>query len=203
VNIRGSKSSLLAVGFRRRGFDEERQCHAMDGFAVRSVPHVRRAASHTATVLGHAARDNGDKMADDSLSAPICRVIDPRVRKAQEFIAAHFPEPISLSRLAREVGVSRDHLLRLFRTVGETPGQLLRIFRMKEAARMLAEMPEMGIKEIAWAVGCHQISHSHFSRRFKQLFGLSPSAYRYAALAETPRYGPSSDALEREGEPLA
>jgi AraC-like DNA-binding protein len=67
----------------------------------------------------------------------------------------------------------------LFQKVGEltkqTPMELVFEHRLGRAARLLAG-GEDGVGEIAYAVGFRSVSH--FTHRFRQRFGVSPSAWK-------------------------
>lgn len=82
----------------------------------------------------------------------------------------------SLPELARAAGVSEGHLARLFRDAfGCGPAEVLRVTRLERAAQMLART-DMSVAEIATASGF--VDPFHFSRAFKQAYGLSPRALR-------------------------
>jgi AraC-like DNA-binding protein len=64
---------------------------------------------------------------------------------------------------------------------GATPRQYLQRVRVNAACRLLAET-EKKITEIALEVGF--FDHSHLSRTFSRLMGVSPLAYRKAHMPE-------------------
>ena len=67
-----------------------------------------------------------------------------------------------MERLARVAGVSPDHLSRLFRETGMSACASAKALRLDAAARLLTDSPELGIKQVAAAVGFQE--RSHFSR---------------------------------------
>ncbi len=81
-----------------------------------------------------------------------------------------------VAELAREAGVHPVHLARAFRRhFGCTPGEMqigLRLGRAAEALRSGARP----IAEIA--LDCGFADQSHFSRRFRGLWGVTPATYR-------------------------
>lgn len=82
----------------------------------------------------------------------------------------------SVESFAKAMHMSRSALyLKLKALVGQTPQEFIRTLRLKCAARMLAESTDH-VSEIAAAVGW--LEPTHFSRAFKNQFGLSPSEYR-------------------------
>jgi AraC-like DNA-binding protein len=87
--------------------------------------------------------------------------------------------PLSLERLASQLGVSRYHLIRAFRRVwGVTPHQY-RTLRRIERAKTLLTSSDLTITEICFHVGFH--SHGSFSALFRRCAGCSPHAYRLHA----------------------
>ena len=104
-------------------------------------------------------------------------------RFIQEKIAAGLVDPPALSEMATAAHVSEGHLCRLFRqTVGCGPMQALRLMRVDHAATLLAGS-NLKIKEVARAAGFE--NPFHFSRCFREAFGMSPRNYRgKAALRE-------------------
>ena len=83
---------------------------------------------------------------------------------------------ISLSEMAREACVSREHLCRVFKeATGRTPSETVRLARLDRAATLLARS-NYSINEIARL--CGFASPFHFSRQFKAAFGASPTLLR-------------------------
>jgi transcriptional regulator GlxA family with amidase domain len=69
----------------------------------------------------------------------------------------------------------------LFKThFAATPAEVLARARIKMARRNLSSNPEMGITEVAFAVGFESLSA--FNHRFVQFTGLTPVQYRQSAL---------------------
>lgn len=99
------------------------------------------------------------------------------VREVVRVIAEKYSDPnLDLARVAKVMPISPVRLSRILnQQVGVSFRQLLRHTRIEEAKRMLAAN-ELSVKEVAARVG---FSDSHyFSRSFKELTGLSASAYR-------------------------
>ncbi len=94
---------------------------------------------------------------------------------ALSFIRDHLSQPLCIDQLAKTACMSRSRLYQEFKKhFACTPGELYQQMRLKEAARKI----EQG-KSISYA--CFELGFtdlSHFSRRFRQLFGCSPTAYR-------------------------
>ena len=74
--------------------------------------------------------------------------------------------------------VSEQHLCRLFkRSLGESPLHCAQLLRLEQAGSLL-DRTDLSVAEIAERLGYS--SQFHFSRSFKQAYGLSPTAYRAA-----------------------
>ncbi|UCF36843.1 MAG: response regulator [Acidobacteriota bacterium] len=85
-------------------------------------------------------------------------------------------EDFGVEELAGEVAMSRIHLYRRLRDlVGLSPGEMIIHVRMQHAAQLLLRGTG-SVGEIAYGVGFKSVSH--FTRRFRQRFGRTPSEYR-------------------------
>jgi AraC family transcriptional regulator len=83
----------------------------------------------------------------------------------------------TLSQLAAEIGLHPAHLSRVFRRAcGETLGEYVRRRRVEEAERALAS--DLSLAEIAARAGFSD--QAHFTRVFRQHFGVAPGARRRA-----------------------
>jgi transcriptional regulator GlxA family with amidase domain len=99
-----------------------------------------------------------------------------RIVDILRFIEAQAAEPIDLGELAEMAGVSKYHFLRIFRrAVGMTPYQFVLMVRMRRAAFRLVSTSET-VASIAFGAGFGDLST--FNNRFRELFGMSPRAYR-------------------------
>jgi len=93
-----------------------------------------------------------------------------------ELLRDRFSENLSLSEVAREVGISPDHLTRSFRQHhGCTIGEYVRGLRVEFACRRLAAS-ELPLVQIALDAGF--TDQSHFTKSFKHLMGFTPAAFR-------------------------
>jgi AraC-like DNA-binding protein len=99
------------------------------------------------------------------------------VSLAREYLRGHFAQPISLNDLARRFHVNQPYLARLFhKAEGVAPVRYLRDLRIGHARRLLAEHPDMEIKQVG--VLCGYPDQGYFSRVFRQVTGSSPQEYR-------------------------
>ena len=112
--------------------------------------------------------------------------MDDRVKRALEFMEAHLHEPLTLTAIGRNAGISRDHLERLFhRETGMGPMKKLKVMRLRAAKRLLCST-HLSLKQIAAQVGFTDDDLSHFERDFTAFAGLAPGRYRKASLRESP-----------------
>jgi AraC-like DNA-binding protein len=104
-----------------------------------------------------------------------------RLRQIQVYIEAHLAEPeLSPSRVAAANRVSLRYLYKLFKEADTSVAEWIRERRLCRCAEALASPTPGGrsIADIAFAWGFNDLSH--FSRAFKQRFGVSPRDYRRA-----------------------
>ena len=87
-------------------------------------------------------------------------------------------EDFGVDALAEAVGVSRSVLYRRFEGLDETPSALLRSARLARADRLLRQRVG-GVGEVAYAVGFKSVAH--FSRSFREAYGVPPSSVVEAA----------------------
>jgi PAS domain S-box-containing protein len=95
-----------------------------------------------------------------------------------DYIRANYAAPLMVATLARVVGLSVSQFERRFQQVFHmTPTRFLTRFRVTRACDFLIKTNGT-ITQIALDVGF--FDHSHFSRSFKSILGLSPGEYRRA-----------------------
>jgi len=88
-------------------------------------------------------------------------------------------EPLSLGSMAKIAFASRYHFNRTFRQVtGVPPSQFLYALRLERAKRLLAQTQQKVI-DICYGVGYNSVGT--FTRRFTNLLGISPKAFRERA----------------------
>lgn len=104
---------------------------------------------------------------------------DPRwLEQARDILHQEFSHGLTLSRIAKSVGIHHTHLAREFRRHYRcTVGEYVRQLRVEFACRKLSTS-DTPLSEIALAAGF--VDQSHFSRTFKIQTGLSPARYRAA-----------------------
>ena len=95
-------------------------------------------------------------------------------------------EDFDIERLAEAMGMGRTLLYqRTGEVMGKTPMELIFDYRLERAAALLAA-GEGGVGEIAYAVGFRSVSH--FTNRFRERFGVTPTAWKRG---QRPASGPT------------
>jgi AraC-like DNA-binding protein len=100
-----------------------------------------------------------------------------QIHRAEEYIRAHWNVPISIDDLTTVSGVSGRTLFYHYRKrYGQSPMAFVRDIRLNHARRMLSELPEMTVTQVALACGFGNLGH--FSRYYQARWGEVPSATR-------------------------
>jgi AraC-like DNA-binding protein len=99
-----------------------------------------------------------------------------KIWKARRFIEHNSAEKISLTQVAKSLGMSPTHLSEKFRDVTGIKFVEYVARTRFERARELLHDQDLRISEIAFAVGFQSLSQ--FNRVFKRISGKSPSDYR-------------------------
>ncbi len=101
---------------------------------------------------------------------------DPRIVQTLEYVARHYPHPLSVEALAERACLSPSRFAHLFRTqMGIGPMQYVEKYRIDRAAERLLGGND-SIEQIARATGFD--NPFHFSTRFRRRFAKPPSRYR-------------------------
>ena len=103
-------------------------------------------------------------------------VLDLSIQRMLKLIQLRSGEDLSLSGLARELGISKHHLSRRFKeTVGVTFRSYLLQARLELAKTLLAD-GQLSITDVALMAGFNDLAR--FDKLFKRHTALTPSAYR-------------------------
>ena len=104
------------------------------------------------------------------------------VSRTLQYVADHVCDKLSVEIVSREVGVSASHLTALFhRQMNISPGEYIRRVKLEESKRLIRE-GTMNFSQIAAQLNYSTIHH--FSRQFKDKFGMSPSEYAKSIQSE-------------------
>ncbi len=108
----------------------------------------------------------------------------PKLMKAVALMEANLEEPISLDELAQYVGLSRRQLERLFQKyLSCVPTRYYLELRLARARQLLLQT-EMSIVDVAFA--CGFVSAPHFSKCYRDFFGVPPRDERRLRQVEPP-----------------
>ncbi len=98
------------------------------------------------------------------------------IRQAIRYLKEHFTEDMNLDVLAREVGLSKNHLCTLFHTeTGQNFVDYLHQIRIEQARELLATT-DLRVSEVGFKVGYHDAKY--FAKVFQKYQNCTPSEYR-------------------------
>jgi len=102
---------------------------------------------------------------------------DEFIGQFREVVMAHLGDPkLDVSRMSVAMNLSRTPLHNKIKALtGMSTTEFMRHIRLHEAREMLSN-PELNVSEIAYATGFQ--SHAYFSRRFREVFGMTPKEWR-------------------------
>ena len=97
------------------------------------------------------------------------------IRKAQQYIQEHVQEKLTVPVVAQNVGVSPSYLTALFhKHLAFSPAEYIRRIKLQQSKQLIRE-GQMNFTQIAENLQYSTVHH--FSRQFKQMFGLTPTEY--------------------------
>jgi len=188
-DARGAGPSVIWANFELHDADGPLDLPRLDPLAL---PPIHRRVDNLAllTQLGRrmvAAFARGETAADDWLAcilhelAAVDRgraqaIEDPVVARCRDAIDAEPERNWSVAGMATRCGVGAGQFTRRFKLLtGQAPRTYVQHRRL-ERAKALLLMTDQAVAEIATATGYGDIFH--FSRRFRQHVGVSPTAFR-------------------------
>lgn len=99
------------------------------------------------------------------------------IKEAFSFIEQNFQNDISVEDIAASCGLNRSYFGKIFHeNMGKSPQEFLISYRMTKATELL-RLTDLSIADIGNAVGYP--NQLHFSRAFKNVYGISPRQWRY------------------------
>ena len=97
------------------------------------------------------------------------------ISSAQQYVQNHITEKLTVSAVAEGIGVSASYLTALFhKHLAFSPGEYIRRIKMEKCKQLIRE-GQMNFTQIAETLQYSTVHH--FSRQFKQLFGMTPTQY--------------------------
>ena len=152
----------------------ETQLLALGNIAPHLTRPVRAAALDATVELAASVLrcELGARLEDDANNAGLFAA-------AKVFIQRHLASHrLNAELIARQLGCSRAHLYRVFASRGETVAHYLRELRLRRARDLLAGHTEDKTRIGDLAYRCGFDDPVHFTRLFRQRFGLTPSALK-------------------------
>lgn len=102
---------------------------------------------------------------------------DRRILRAVAIMEENIEQPIGIEDIAHRAGASRRQLERLFHEkLNSSPSQLYLEMRLKKARLLLKQTTDSVLNV---AVQCGFSGASHFSKRYREVFGETPSETRF------------------------
>lgn len=112
------------------------------------------------------------------------RMRDFYIKEALTFIEQNFQNDISIEDIASFCGLNRSYFGKIFHdAVGKSPQEFLISYRMSKAQELL-KLTRLSIADVGNAVGYP--NQLHFSRAFKNVYGVSPRIWRYEQQGSKP-----------------
>ena len=118
---------------------------------------------------------------EDALSDASELASNDRDKQFIELVISHINENMddadyTLNELIREVGMSRTRFYEKIKTIsGMTAKEFYKSVKLKYAIKLLV-VDRLSVSETSYMVGFRNISH--FTRSFKEVYGMSPTAYK-------------------------
>ncbi len=114
----------------------------------------------------------GNAECKESVKKTVAEIVD----EVSKYIRFHLSETLTVEEIAGQIYLNPDYLTRIFRK--ETGEPLIKFIireRMYMAAKLLTDT-QLSVNSIALEVGYSD--YSHFTKMFKQIYGITPTVYR-------------------------
>ena len=119
-------------------------------------------------LLLHLSKDTAD-------AQPVLTGENTIIRNAQQYVQGHIMEKLTVPAVAAGIGVSASYLSALFQKhLHLSPAEYIRRIKLGESKRMIRE-GTMNFTQVAENLQYSTVHH--FSRQFKQMFGMTPTEY--------------------------
>ena len=97
------------------------------------------------------------------------------ISRAQQYVSTHIQEKLSVPVVAKNINISPSYLTALFhKHLQISPGEYIRRIKLQKSKQMIREN-SMNFTEVAAALQYSTVHH--FSRQFKEKFGITPTEY--------------------------
>jgi YesN/AraC family two-component response regulator len=129
-------------------------------------------------IINHAVREAESILS--SHAKPVAIATEPIARedmqRVLDYISEHYSEPLSLTSVCEQIGMSPSYFSHLFKkVVGFNFSEYLTIYRIQQAKLLLTET-SMQIQDIARNVGI--TDYKYFSKLFRKYAKVAPSEFR-------------------------
>ncbi|MDT0608992.1 AraC-like ligand-binding domain-containing protein [Streptomyces lancefieldiae] len=182
--------------------------HGMGGTFARWLTDLTaRAAEHTpadGTTLASVTVDLLASLLARNLEAEAA--MDPQARRRalllriRDFIQQNLADPrLSPETVAAAHDISTRHLYALFRDQGVSVAAWIRERRLECCRRALTDPSKLSLPIQAIAARWGFPDPAHFSRTFREAYGMPPRDYRHAAVSRDPAQRRSTTARARSG----
>lgn len=146
-----------------------REQERMDNFSTDII------VSQLALLLLYLLRETEQPTGSKIKSANVVQNENEIIRLAQQYVATHIREKLSVPMVANRVGVSPSYLTVLFhKNLQISPGEYIRRIKLQESKQMIREN-NLNFTQIASILQYSTVHH--FSRQFKDKFGITPTEY--------------------------
>lgn len=171
------KPEDIAAAFTHQGQDYILKPAREEEVIARVIAHLQPQALQQALLNRLSAHEQRLTVDTEETPHKSCqKATIEKLYQVRELLLKDISQTHSLDELAQVVGLNRNKLNDEFRLLfGDTLFAWLREQRLQQARRLLDQQPELSIQQISEMVGYTAIAH--FSRTFKQRFGLSPREY--------------------------
>ena len=174
---------MVTIGFWARGLDWK-------ALSNRRFHLDRETAAYLRQILAEQERGNDDaifslltllllrlQQTDDvtgNQSSPVSGE-NAIIQRAQQYVQAHVEEKLAVPVVAENVGVSASYLTALFhKHLQLSPAEYVRRIKLAKSKQLIRE-GQLNFTQIAESLQYSTVHH--FSRQFKQMFGLTPTEY--------------------------
>lgn len=105
---------------------------------------------------------------------------DTTIEDVRQYLHQNYHLPLTISDLSKQANMSESNFNRTFKQeTGQTPAKYLHMIRLEKARKLLC-IKEYSVTDTALACGFSDVSH--FSKRFKEAYDLSPTAFKNSCL---------------------
>ena len=152
----------------------------LDGDLVKQLKHYKRFAGRDPSISAGKGASLVATVLDEiqrAMHAHADQSSNQTAHALEQWLQSHAHEPgIQLQDATSDLGKSAEHLGRSYkRHYGMKPSQRLEQLRMRLACRRISEA-QQSIGDVAHSLGF--TSSSHFARRFKLQYGITPSTWK-------------------------